>query len=154
MSKELLPRNRHYISSFSDSNRIRTYNHLVSNRPVNHLAKLAKWLNCVLSTYLHCAFNCMFLSHQHTHFKVNPHFIVALMSNVNELLAGSTHEIWSLSDSNVTQNHNNLVRKRTLDILPKLAKWLSCLVNTYLYGTLDCIFLSCHIRTLESIHTL
>ena len=33
---------------------------LVCKQILNHLAKLNKWLRCVLSTYLHGAFDCMF----------------------------------------------------------------------------------------------
>ena len=46
----------------SDCNWTRTQNHLVCKRTLNHLAKLAKWLSCVLSTYLYGAFNSMLLS--------------------------------------------------------------------------------------------
>ena len=46
----------------SDCNWTRTQNHLVRERTLNHLAKLAKWLSCVPSTYLCSAFHCMFLS--------------------------------------------------------------------------------------------
>ena len=45
-----------------------------------------------------------------------------------------------LSDCNETWTHNHLVRKRTLNHLAKLAKWLSSVVNTYLYGAFDCMF--------------
>ena len=38
--KELLAQNRRGISSLSDSNRIRTHNHLVHNETLNQLAKL------------------------------------------------------------------------------------------------------------------
>ena len=38
--------------------------------------------------------------------------------------------------------------------IAKLSKWLSCVVSTYLYDALDCMFLSCHVRILEWIHTL
>ena len=41
-----------------------------------------------------------------------------------------------------TRTQNHLVRKRILNHLAKLAKWLSCVMNTYLYGTFDCMFLS------------
>ena len=54
-----------------DSNEIRTHNHLVRKRTLNHLAKLAKWLSCVVSTYLYCAFDCMLLS-CHVRVSVNP----------------------------------------------------------------------------------
>ena len=59
-----------------------------------------------------------------------------------------------LIDCNRTQTHNHLVRKGTLNHLPKLAKWLSCVVSTYLYRVFDCIFLSCHVRVSEWILTL
>ena len=50
---------------------------------------------------------------------------------------------------NWTRTQNHLVRKRTLNHLAKLAKCLSCVVSTYLYGTFDCMFLSCHERISE-----
>ena len=40
-----------------DSNAIRTQYHLVRKRTLNHLAKLTKWLSCVVSTYLYCTFD-------------------------------------------------------------------------------------------------
>ena len=60
--KELLAQSRREICRWSDCNWARTYNHLVLKETFNHLAKLAMWLSCVLSTYLHSAFDCMFLS--------------------------------------------------------------------------------------------
>ena len=74
--------------------------------------------------------------------------------NVKELLARSRRHIWRLSDCNGTRTHNHLVRKGTLNHLAKLAKWLSSAVSTYLYGAFDCVFLSCHVRIWEGIHTL
>ena len=47
--KERLARSRHHIRSLTDSNGIRTHNHLVRKRTLNYLAKLAKWLSCVVS---------------------------------------------------------------------------------------------------------
>ena len=38
--------------SWSNCNWTRTQKHLVRKRTLNHLVKLAKWLSCVLSTYL------------------------------------------------------------------------------------------------------
>ena len=66
-----------------------------------------------------------------------------------KLLARSLHHIWSLSDSNAIRTHNHLFCKRTLNHLAKLAKWLSCVVNTCLYSAFDCILLSCHVRVSE-----
>ena len=35
------------------SSSIQTHNHLVRKRELNHFAKLAEWLTCVVSTYLY-----------------------------------------------------------------------------------------------------
>ena len=74
--------------------------------------------------------------------------------NIKELLARNRRNIWGLSDYNGTWAHNHLVCRGTLNHLAKLAKWLSCVVRTYLYGAFGCMFLSCHIRISEWIHTL
>ena len=58
--------------------------------------------------------------------------------NVKELLAWNMREIWSLSNCTWTRTHNHLVRKRPLNHLAKLTKWLSWFVSTYLYGAFDC----------------
>ena len=51
--------------------------------------------------------------------------------NVKELVAQNRRDIWSLSDSNEIQTHNQLVFKQTLN---HLAKWLSiCLRTTWLW---------------------
>ena len=47
---ELIVRSRHHIWSLSDISEIRTHNHLVRKRTLNHLAKPAKWLSWVVST--------------------------------------------------------------------------------------------------------
>ena len=74
--------------------------------------------------------------------------------NVKEVLTRSRRHIWRLSDCNGTRTNNHLVRKRILNHLAKLAKWLSSVVSTYLYGAFDCMFLSCHVRIWDWIHTL
>ena len=51
--KEFLAPNRHHIWGLSDSNEMRTHNHLVCKGTLNHLAKLTKGLSCVVSTYLY-----------------------------------------------------------------------------------------------------
>ena len=43
------------LLEFLDCNRTQTHNHLVYKLTLNHLAKLAKWLSCVVSTYLYRA---------------------------------------------------------------------------------------------------
>ena len=50
------------LLEFLDCNRTQTHNHLVYKLTLNHLAKLAKWLSCVVSTYLYSGFDCMLLS--------------------------------------------------------------------------------------------
>ena len=55
--------------------------------------------------------------------------------------------IRSLSDCNGIRTHSDLVRKRTLSHLAKLAKWLSCFVNTHrtniqIYVEISDMFLS------------
>ena len=74
--------------------------------------------------------------------------------NVKELLARNRRDIWNLNDCNGTWTHDHLVRKRTPHHLAKLTKWLSFVVSTYLYGAFDWMFLSCHVRVSEWIHTL
>ena len=83
---------------------------------------------------------------------VFPHSIVTL--NIKELLAWNRRDIWSLRDCNGTRTHNHLVCKGTLNYLAKLATWLSCVASTDLYGAFNCMFLSCHVRVSEWIHTL
>ena len=46
----------------SDRSRIQTNNHLCRTQTFNHLAKLAKRLSCVMSTFLYSSFDCMLLS--------------------------------------------------------------------------------------------
>ena len=58
--KVLLARSMSEIWSLSDCNSTRTHNNLVGKRKLKDLAKLTKWLSCVLSTYLYSAFDCVF----------------------------------------------------------------------------------------------
>ena len=67
--------------------------------------------------------------------------------NVEELLARNRCDIWSLSNSNGIWTHNHLVQKRALKNLEKLAKWLSCVMSTYL-----CIWL--YVIIMSQIYTL
>ena len=98
-------------------------------------------------------FTCLYvIIVSRTSFKVNLYSIVCL--NVKELLARSRRYIWSLSEFNGIRTHNHLVRKRTLNHLAKLAKWLSCVVSTCLHGAFDCMLLSCHVRVSNWIYTL
>ena len=57
-------------------------------------------------------------------------------------------------DYKMTQTHNHLVCKQTLSRLATLAKWMNCVVSTYMCGAFDCLFLSYQVRVSEWIHTL
>ena len=86
------------------------------------------------------AANC-FLARRH----LNKMFLTNF-ENLNSIsnISQETHDF--LGDCNWTRTHNHLLYKRTLKYLAKLAKWLSCVVSTYLYGAFDCMFLSCDVR--------
>ena len=119
--KELLAWNRHKIWNLSDCNGTQTHNHLVCKWTLNHLAKLAKWLSCVVSTYLYGAFDCMFLL---CHIRVSEWIHTQQLPEYQELLARNRCKIWNLSDCNWTQTRNHLVLTQTLKHLAKLAKWI------------------------------
>ena len=82
--KESRARKRRDIRSLSDCNSIRT--------------KLAKWLSCVVGTYLYGAFDCMFLS---CHIHVQSECTLNSCLNVKKLLVQNRCGIWSLSDCNL-----------------------------------------------------
>ena len=119
----------------------RTHSHLVHKQTPNHSAKLAlnDWaVLWVLICTMHLTVRFCHVTYA---FQSESRLYSCL--NVKELLARIRRKIWSLSDWNWTRTHNHLVHKRTLNHLAKLAKWLSCVVSTYLYGAFDCMFLSC-----------
>ena len=58
----------------------------------------------------------------------SPHSIVCL--NVKELIARSKRHMWSLIDTSEIRTHNHLFRKRTLNYLASLAKWLNVRLQT------------------------
>ena len=103
-----------------------------------YLSVLCIWLNIIIMASLS--------------FRVNPHCIFCL--NMNQPLAGSKRHIWSLSDSKEVRTYQDIVRNCTLNHLAKLAKWMSCVVSTYLYSAFDCMLLLCHVRVWEWIGTL
>ena len=143
---------KHYrLVNISDCNGTRTHNQLVRRKTLNHLAKLDQWAE-LSRKYLsvRCIWLYVFIM-SCMRFRVNSHSIVAWMWRNSLLEAGA---IWSLSDCNWTQTQNHLVHKQTLNYLAKLAKWLSCVLSTHMYGAFDCMFLSCHIHVSEWIHVL
>ena len=62
-----------------DCNRNPPHSHLVRKQTLNHLDKLAKWLSCVVNLSARCIW-LHFIRMSRTHFRVNPHAIVAWMS--------------------------------------------------------------------------
>ena len=135
--KELFVWNRRDIWSLSDCNGTRTENHLFFKPKLNHLAKLTKWLSWFWKVI--CTVH-LTLCYYHGPYAFQSKSKLYICLDVKELLARNRRDILSLSDCNRTRTHNHLVRKRTLNHLAKLAKWLICVVSTYSYGTFDCIF--------------
>ena len=93
---------------------------------------------------------CFYFQISHFHYHLKAHFGSILEMHYLTLLFVNIR----FSNCNGTQTHNHLVRKRTLNHLVKLAKWLSCAVSTCLFGAIDFVFLSYHTRILEWIYTL
>ena len=52
----------HQMKRLSDTKGNWTHHHLVRKWTIKHLAKLAKWISCVLRNYLYSAFDCTLLS--------------------------------------------------------------------------------------------
>ena len=124
--KELLARNRCNIWRFKwlqrDSNP-----HSLRKRILNHLARLPKWLSCVVSTYLYSAFDSMLLSMSHTRLRSNLCSIVASISRNSLLEIGAISEV--LSDCNWIRTNYHLVRKWTLNTEPFVESALVVLVT-------------------------
>ena len=59
--------------------------------------------------------------------------------NFKELLVWNKDDVWKLISLNQFKIHNNFNCKRTLNHLEKLAKWVSCVLRTYLHGLLFCL---------------
>ena len=90
----------------------------------------------------------------HVTYPIQSESALYISLNVKELVTQKRRNVWSLSDCNRTQTYNHLVRKGSPNHLAKLTKWLNWIVSTYLYGAFHLMFLSCHVRVSESIHTL
>ena len=148
---ELLARSSREIWDLTNSNWNGTQNHLVCKQKPIQLAKLTKWWGCVLSTCLYGTLDCIFLS---CDLRIPQWIHTLYLPECEGNPWWSRCEIWSLSDSNWTRTKSHLVRKRTLNHLAKLTRWLSYVLSTYLYGAFDCMFLSSHVGVSEWIHTL
>ena len=87
----------------SDSNGIRTYNHLVRKQALNHLAKLAKCLSCVVSGLTVCYYHITFQSD----------FTLYSCLNVKELIAWKKRDFWSSSDRSGIRTHKQFVNEHS-----------------------------------------
>ena len=148
--KELLAQNRRDTWILNNGNGTSFKSHLARKQTLNHLAKLAN--NSAVLWVLICTMHLTVCSY-HAMYAFQSEFTLYNCLNVKELLAWNRRDIWNLSDCNGTRTYNHLVCKWILNHLARLAKWLSCVVNTYLYDAFDCMFLSCHIHISEWIHT-
>ena len=146
--KELLAQNKLNIC-LSDSKGIRNRNHLLCKhtQPFSQTGQMTELCCECLSVPSIWLYVIIML---HTCFGVNLHSIVAWVSR-NCLL--ETDTIICISDSNRIWAHNHLVHKRTLEHLPRLAKWLSCVVS-YLHGAFNYMLLSCQVSVSEWIYIL
>ena len=124
--KKGLAQNRRNIWLLSGSNKIRTHKLLVCKRTLNRLVKLAKWLSCAVSNYLHGAFYVTLTFQSES--------ILFSCLNANEFLAQNRRDIWNLSDSNEIRTHNHLVCKQALN---KLAKLVKCTVQISTHNTVQ-----------------
>lgn len=126
--KDLIAPNRYNIWNISDCEGTRTHNHLSCKQTPDQLAEPAKWLGCILSTYI-CGAMAVLIN-SHINFKGQSTLCNCL--NLRDLLVQRRNNIWNLSNCNGSRTHYHLVRKRTLNYLDKLGQWLSCFFSTYL----------------------
>ena len=119
--KELLARSRRYIWSLSDSNEIRTHNHLVHKRTLNHLAKLASLVNgwvfvCELSG---CGFEC---SSSHLNFRFCACFVQGVSWH------SGNYRAWIHSETR-TWHNKNIQSVEIVDLSNKLLPLLLAIVE-------------------------
>ena len=95
----------------SECNGTLTHNHLGYKWTLNNFAKPAKWLNCVMSTYLYGDLTVCFY---HVTYVFQNESTLYSCFNVRKLFAKNRHVIWSLCDSNRTQNYSCLKFKKLL----------------------------------------
>ena len=106
--KELLAQNKCNIWSLSDSNGIETHNHLVCKQALKHLAKLVKWLSCVLST------GHLTVCYYHVTYALQSESTFYSCWNIKERLTWNKCVIWSLSESNEIRKYKRFLIFREL----------------------------------------
>ena len=120
-----------WVTNLSDSHRICAHNHLVPQQTLNHLAKLAKWLICVMSVYLYGASGSMLLS-CHLH-------VLACHLHVFYTCRVSIHELSGCG-------YESCCCHLTSDILPVLSKEF-----LDIQATMECKFTLKHV-TYSQLH--
>ena len=149
--KKLLGRSRRKIWTLNDWKCTQSYHHLVRKRILNQLARLTKSSSCVVRFI--STMNLTVCYYHVTHAFESEYTLYSSLI-VKDLLARRMRKIFSLSHCKWTWIHNYLVPKQTLNLFPELTKYLISDVTTYLYGTFDCMLLSCHVQVSEWICTL
>ena len=138
--KKFIVQNRRDIWNLNGSNDIRSHDRLVHKRLVLQ--------DCDGLWVLICMVNLAVWPCHVTH-TFQGDFTLYSCLNINELFATNSGNSWILSDSSSMRTNNHLVCEQSLNRLAKTAKLLSCVLSTFLYGVLDCIFSSCHIEISE-----
>ena len=88
--------------------------------------------------YLYSAFDCMLIS---CHILVSEWIYTRWLPGFRETSCLKQARYLNFKWQNGIWTHIHLVRKRTLNHFLKLAKWLSYVVSSYLYGEFDCMLL-------------
>ena len=102
---------------------------LEENHLVSHLIKTFETNDWAVLWVVICTVH-LTVCYFHVTYAFKSESITYSCLNVKELLARNNHDIWNLSDINGIWTHNHLVRKRTLNHLAKLVKWLSVRLRT------------------------
>ena len=128
----------------------RTTNYFVNEHSTNWPNRPNDWAELWVLIYMVDWTICLY----HVTYAFQSESTLHIWLNVKRFFARKRHDIWCLSNWNGTQTHNHLGRRLTVNILAKLTKWLSWVVNTYLYNAFDCMLLSYHAGISEEIHAL
>ena len=136
--KELLAQNRCNIWSLSDCSRTRTHNHWVHKQTLNHLAKLAKWLSCVLSTYLYGALT---VYSYYIMYKSQSESTLYSCLNANKLLAQNRRDIWSWSGLSCSgfESHCSHLNFRYHTCFKQGVPWHSGNYEVYIHSKNKCV---------------
>ena len=89
----------------------------------------------------------------HANYAFHSKSTLYIFLNIKKFFAWSRCHIWNLIDCNGTRTNNYVVCKGTINSLTKLAKWLSCVLSTYLHRSFNCMFFSCYVHISEWFHT-